>query len=1318
MWERRIQEDVGIDCVRHRLLTGDPRYWNLKQLSCTMAGGWGGRVSGLLLVFSVLGSVGASISDLRLCADPECKERISKAITVIGYPSKDEYILSFPVNTEVTVYSKEAGTNKDLWGVEIKGKRGYVPKRYLRETKVFVKKLEYEVPTELGANVPDPQDNKQVEEPKSDNLNLQHEVEQQNDEQVADQVAASAEDIEFQRVTKGLSQEDKQKEEIPDEVVGKEEKNVEEAQSSSEKLEQGEEDKDITKDDSPTGEPAPEDGEGKGSESEEVEEVKVNEQTGDDNEGSEEVKDRSIDDSTSVEEDQKAVDLEVKSESVESTDERIDSENASLQNESQEQAESETVSDGEPNPLETSSQNGDMPSPTPTPSSPDYEVIDGTTIYFDDPPPVEVPSVIVESSIHLDSSSVVNEEYSSVQTPPIVTDTFTVTDVNAIDVTEPTVTQSLDNAASDESELESETVVRDLNPEPTESVTQLFTDQSDIILDDSKPDIDPTSSSWIAQAATSVTSWFGESGEVQENSDLESTKSEDNDGDAQLPLPDSNEKDSKDEDKSDFMVPKPESIIEEVVTQEPEAEEESTGFFSSWFGSSEDTNESDNPSTESDFVESDRDSQDNSDVKLNVVSEEGSPVESEQTADPTVSSVPSDAENTLVDQYEPPASDVDDTAYKPHAVQDGPPTVESSPDATVVPNPQAFTDDLTSTDDTLTPSDAYDNAEEDSDQSSENVNVSASDSSSNSAGVTGESVTNTDLNNQPTVDTEATSVESPLWYGPPTVESSPDATVVPNPQAFTDDLTSTDDTLTPSDAYDNAEEDSDQSSENVNVSASDSSSNSAGVTGESVTNTDLNNQPTVDTEAQSVESPLLVSSDVEDSPSRVEDSPSELDDEQEELGPSTARPLFAEPTPSLDPENLAHLAGLVSNDTDHLICAHFRTDDSFLKLLTNSIIGHNTRKRNVHGAIKLIEKLFTDVGQEDVTPEYFEEKLELLAQRDSVPSKTSLDPNCYDEVPEAKGTNNNGIQNREEDVLTVDLPNSLYKVADEEKPESFLRQLSLSDQSDIFGESQGFVSNFNSLEKKNEMNNVEYQDDKSDTIEMPKIQDQLLLTSSDDKDSNFLSKSLDNEMDLISSKSSVEPGNSILNETITSFGNVIEHNSDVIPLESEEVTADYESHDEVSNSMIVENFDTHIHLVHEEDTQSSKVFGDEVLLHQDVIRDVYTLSSREIVKSDVLNDAVASVSKINVVDTITAEGTIEADGAFTVGTVGEEVDIFSTIGLDEMIHEVHTHVAETTDEIYIVSPEFVVEEVDIVSPESVVEEVGIVSWETVVEEIA
>ncbi|XP_037786796.1 transport and Golgi organization protein 1-like isoform X1 [Penaeus monodon] len=406
--------------------------------------------------------------------------------------------------------------------------------------------------------------------------------------------------------------------------------------------------------------------------------------------------------------------------------------------------------------------------------------------------------------------------------------------------------------------------------------------------------------------------------------------------------------------------------------------------------------------------------QDKSDVKLNVVSKEGSLVESEQTADPAVSSVPSDAENTLVDQYEPPASDVDDTAYKPHAVQDGPPTVESSPDATVVPSPQAFTDDLTSTDDTLIPSDAYDNAEEDSDQSSGMDMLLVGDGPNISVGSTGNVVDSSDKLNEEsfegeleieatqlhpnsveetssisgkanelhdTVDSENSGgmavsnsgskrdssrehepyglhMEKESKENEHVLESSKSLRTVPARDA----LGTSEDTQDESEGQDIPTEgvDNDISSnssssnktsrrekrshknktvkndqsklekkiipsnvvssitENVNVSASDSSSNSAGVTGESVTNTDLNSQPTVDTEAQSVESPLLVSSEVEDSPSRVEDSPSELDDEQEELGPSTARPLFAEPTPSVDPENLAHLADSESEAMENL----------------------------------------------------------------------------------------------------------------------------------------------------------------------------------------------------------------------------------------------------------------------------------------------------------------------------------------------------------------------------------------------------------------
>lgn len=46
------------------------------------------------------------------------------------------------------VFSKSAGSNLDLWGVEINGKRGYIPKECIRESKVFTKDLKYLVSTE------------------------------------------------------------------------------------------------------------------------------------------------------------------------------------------------------------------------------------------------------------------------------------------------------------------------------------------------------------------------------------------------------------------------------------------------------------------------------------------------------------------------------------------------------------------------------------------------------------------------------------------------------------------------------------------------------------------------------------------------------------------------------------------------------------------------------------------------------------------------------------------------------------------------------------------------------------------------------------------------------------------------------------------------------------------------------------------------------------------------------------------------------------------------------------------------------------------
>lgn len=64
------------------------------------------------------------------------------------YSSRAADIMSFGQNSNVLIFSKGAGTDPTLWGVDIKGKRGYIPARFVREIKVhFRGDLLYEVST-------------------------------------------------------------------------------------------------------------------------------------------------------------------------------------------------------------------------------------------------------------------------------------------------------------------------------------------------------------------------------------------------------------------------------------------------------------------------------------------------------------------------------------------------------------------------------------------------------------------------------------------------------------------------------------------------------------------------------------------------------------------------------------------------------------------------------------------------------------------------------------------------------------------------------------------------------------------------------------------------------------------------------------------------------------------------------------------------------------------------------------------------------------------------------------------------------------------
>ncbi|XP_034943993.1 transport and Golgi organization protein 1 isoform X2 [Chelonus insularis] len=104
----------------------------------------------VIIIFQVISPCTPLISDKRLCYDPDCSEVVSIAKTIINYNAKEPDIMSFPLNVDVKVFSKSAGTRDDLWGVEIEGKRGYIPKKFLREKKVIHKDLEYIVPTEAS----------------------------------------------------------------------------------------------------------------------------------------------------------------------------------------------------------------------------------------------------------------------------------------------------------------------------------------------------------------------------------------------------------------------------------------------------------------------------------------------------------------------------------------------------------------------------------------------------------------------------------------------------------------------------------------------------------------------------------------------------------------------------------------------------------------------------------------------------------------------------------------------------------------------------------------------------------------------------------------------------------------------------------------------------------------------------------------------------------------------------------------------------------------------------------------------------------------
>ncbi|GAB1604568.1 transport and Golgi organization protein 1 homolog [Argonauta hians] len=106
----------------------------------------------LLLTISPICHVAAlkQVSNLRLCADKECKETISYAKTIREHQAVNANFLQFREEQIIHVKSKGGGRIPYLWGGEANGQFGYFPKSLVKEIDILVPQPNYLVSTGQG----------------------------------------------------------------------------------------------------------------------------------------------------------------------------------------------------------------------------------------------------------------------------------------------------------------------------------------------------------------------------------------------------------------------------------------------------------------------------------------------------------------------------------------------------------------------------------------------------------------------------------------------------------------------------------------------------------------------------------------------------------------------------------------------------------------------------------------------------------------------------------------------------------------------------------------------------------------------------------------------------------------------------------------------------------------------------------------------------------------------------------------------------------------------------------------------------------------
>ncbi|XP_077863067.1 uncharacterized protein LOC100373461 [Saccoglossus kowalevskii] len=105
----------------------------------------------VVILFMVITlSIALQISDFKSCADADCKNPISEARALGKHHPRDARFLHFNAEDTIIIFSKNAGKRQDLWGGEVSGKaglRGYFPKNFVQELKLYEPQPKHVVPT-------------------------------------------------------------------------------------------------------------------------------------------------------------------------------------------------------------------------------------------------------------------------------------------------------------------------------------------------------------------------------------------------------------------------------------------------------------------------------------------------------------------------------------------------------------------------------------------------------------------------------------------------------------------------------------------------------------------------------------------------------------------------------------------------------------------------------------------------------------------------------------------------------------------------------------------------------------------------------------------------------------------------------------------------------------------------------------------------------------------------------------------------------------------------------------------------------------------